>query len=83
MYFISAGLSEFRLSQQLMNLGYSIFGVEIPWPSAWRNAAAKNDTDALPAMEQLAAPYVAALSMHTRSSRCVLAGILLQWIASL
>ncbi len=72
-YFIGAGLIEFRLAQ-LIYSERSIFGIEIRWPLAWRNAATKNDTYALPTMEQLVAPYVAALSVHTGSSPCVLAG---------
>src|SRR5262249_5262547 len=43
-------------------------------PSAWRKAAAKNDIENLPTMEQLVAPYAAALGMHARSFPCVLAG---------
>jgi thioesterase domain-containing protein len=72
-YFIGAGLSELQLAQ-LMCLERSIFGVDIPFASAWRNAAAKRQSYALPTMEQLVAPYVAALSVHARSSPCVLVG---------
>lgn len=72
-YFIGAGLSELRLAQ-LMTTERSIFGVEVPWPSAWRAAAAKYDLDALPSLEELVAPYVAAISEHVASSPCVLAG---------
>jgi thioesterase domain-containing protein len=73
LYFIGGEVAEFRIAQ-LMGFGHSIYGIEIPWPSAWRDAANKNDTSALPTMEQLVAPYVAALRVHTRSSPCVLAG---------
>jgi thioesterase domain-containing protein len=72
-YFIASQQFEFHLAQ-LMCSERSIFGVEMPWPSAWRQAAAKNDIEALPTMDQLVAPYTAALSMHARSSSCVLAG---------
>ena len=72
-YFIYAGPEEFRLAQ-LMGEGRSVFGIESPWPLAWRNAAASNETSALPTMEQMVAPYAAALSAHIRSSPCVLAG---------
>ena len=72
-YFIYAGPDEFRLAH-LMGEGRSVFGIESPWPLAWRNAAASNETSALPTMEQMVAPYAAALSAHTRSSPCVLAG---------
>jgi thioesterase domain-containing protein len=72
LYFINAGLSEFRLAQLMP--GNPIFGIDIPWPLAWRRAATTNDVSALPTMEQLVAPYVAALSAHTHASTCVLAG---------
>jgi thioesterase domain-containing protein len=72
-YFIASQQFEFHLAQ-LMCSERSIFGVEVPWPSAWHKAAAKNDIAALPTMDQLVAPYTAALSMHARSSSCVLAG---------
>jgi thioesterase domain-containing protein len=72
-YFISAGLPEYQIAQ-LIGSERSIFGVEIPWPSAWRNAAAENTPHALPTMEQLVAPYVAALRLHARAAPCVLVG---------
>ena len=73
-YLIDAGSWELRLAQ-LMPLERSIFATECyPWPLAWRAAAAENKTYALPTMRQLAAPYVSALSIHTRSSPCVLVG---------
>jgi thioesterase domain-containing protein len=73
-YFIGAALGEYHLAQLICSQ-LSIFGVEVPWPSAWRIAAMKKDTSALPTMEQLVAQHVAAISVHTRSSPCVLAGI--------
>jgi thioesterase domain-containing protein len=72
-YFIDAGPWEFQLAQS-MGEARSVFGIESPFPLAWRMAAASNEISALPTMEQLVAPYVAALSAHTRSSPCVLAG---------
>lgn len=72
-YIIGMGLAELRVAE-LISSEVSIFGIEIPWPSAWRNAVAKNEVDALPTMDQLAAPYVAALSVHAGSSPCVLVG---------
>ena len=72
-YFIGAGLSELHLAQ-LMCSERSIFGVDIPLASAWRNAVAEHQSYALPTMEQLVAQYVAALSVHARSSPCVLVG---------
>ena len=73
LYFIGADLPIFRIAQ-LMRPGRAIFGVEVRWPLAWRNAAANNNVAALPTMEQLVAPYVAAISSHSRYSPCALAG---------
>jgi thioesterase domain-containing protein len=72
-YFIYAGTVEIGLAH-VMGVGHSIFGIEIPWPLSWRRAAVENNTAALPTMEQLVAPFVAALSNHVRSVPCVLAG---------
>jgi len=72
-YLINAGPDEFRLAR-LMGDDRPVFGIESPWPLEWRRAAAEERTSALPNMEQLAAPYAAALSAHARSSPCVLAG---------
>ena len=72
-YFIYAGPDEIRLAQ-LMGERHAVFGIEVPWPLAWRKAVAANRRSGFPTMEQLVAPYVAALSAHTRASPCVLAG---------
>ena len=72
-YFINAGPIEIRLAQT-MGVGHSIFAIEMPWPLSWHDAAANNKTAVLPTMEQMVAPFVAALSAHVRSSPCVLAG---------
>ena len=72
-YFIYAGPDEFRLAK-LMDDRHAVFGVEAPWPLAWRDAVAGNRKSGFPTMEQLVAPYVAALSAHTGASPCVLAG---------
>ena len=74
LYFIGGGLTELRLSQ-MMKVDRAIYAVEVPWPSAWRHVAHRNETAVLPDMEGLAAAYTKALSTHIRSSRCVLAGI--------
>jgi thioesterase domain-containing protein/acyl carrier protein len=73
LYFIYAGSNEFRLAQ-MMGAGRPIFGIEEAWPSAWLHAAANNQTSALPNLEQIVAPYVAALIAEKRSSPCILAG---------
>ena len=74
LYFIGGGLTELRLSQ-MMNVDRAIYAIEVPWPSAWRHAAHRSETAALPSMEALAAAYTKALSSHVKSSRCVVAGI--------
>jgi acyl carrier protein len=67
-YFIYAGPDEFRLAQR-MGERHPVFGIDVLWPLPRRNAVADNRRSAFPSMEQLVAPYVAALSAHTRSSR--------------
>ena len=74
LYFIEAGSAELHLAQ-LMSIEHSIFATECyPWPLVWRTAAAENKTYALPTTQQLAAPYVSAISVHARSLPYVLAG---------
>jgi amino acid adenylation domain-containing protein len=73
LYFIYAGPDEFRLATS-MGDGQPIFGIQQPWPLAWREAVARNEVSAFPSMEQLVAPYVTELRSHCRSSSCVLAG---------
>jgi thioesterase domain-containing protein/aryl carrier-like protein len=72
-YFIYAGPDEIRLAQ-LMGGRHPTFGIEMPWPIAWRDAVAAERISGYPTMEQLAAPFAAALSSHAKSSPCVLAG---------
>ncbi len=72
-YFINAGLDEFNLAR-LMGDDRPVFGIESPWPLAWRQAATEGRASAMPTMEQLVAPYFAALSAHANHSPCVLAG---------
>ena len=73
-YFIYAGPEEILLAQT-MGPRHMIFGIEMmPWPLSWRDAAVNNKAAALPTMERLVAPFVAALSAHVGSSPCVLAG---------
>ena len=72
-YFIGAGLYELHTAQ-LMPPQHSIFAAEIAWPAAWHDAAARNDTDATPVLEDMVVPYVAALSAHAGSTPCVLIG---------
>ncbi len=72
-YFIGAGLYELHVAQ-LMPPQHSIFAAEIAWPAAWHDAAAKNDTNATPVLEDMVVPYVTALSAHAGSTPCVLVG---------
>ena len=72
-YFIHAGPDEFRLAQ-LMGQGHAIFGIEVPWPMAWRHAVVERQASALPDIEELIAPYIEALRAHQHSPSCVLAG---------
>ncbi|MBW7967053.1 non-ribosomal peptide synthetase [Bradyrhizobium sp. BR 10261] len=71
-YFVYAGPDEFGLAAMLDN---QVFGIDMPpWPLQWRAAVANNRKSAFPTIEQLVAPYAAALSAHLASSSCVLAG---------
>ena len=72
-YFIYAGPPEIGLAQMIGD-GHSIFGIEVPWPLSWREAATNNQADLLPTMEQLIAPFVSILTAHVGATPCVLAG---------
>jgi thioesterase domain-containing protein len=72
-YFIGAGLYELNTAQ-MMPPQHSIYAAEIAWPAAWHDAAARNDTDATPVLEDMVVPYVTALRAHAGSAPCVLAG---------
>src|ERR1700730_15139993 len=72
-YFIGAGLYELNTAQ-MMPPQHSIFAAEIAWPAAWHDAAAKNDTDATPVLEDMVVPYVTALRAHAGDKPCVIAG---------
>ena len=75
-YLIIGGPDEVRLAQ-LMGGERPVFGIEAPWPLAWREATSNNQTSILPNLEQLVAPYVEAVIAKTGSSSCVLGGTLL------
>jgi thioesterase domain-containing protein len=72
-YFIGAGLYELHVAQ-LMPPQHSIFAAEITWPAAWHDAAARNDTDATPVLEDMVVSYVTALQAHAGDRPCVIAG---------
>jgi thioesterase domain-containing protein len=73
LYFIGDGPGEYKLSK-LIGQSYSIFGIEVPWPVAWRSAAEKNDAPSMPSMEELVAPYTQLLREGAQSRPCVIAG---------
>ena len=72
-YFIGVGLFEVHLAQ-LIPCEHSIYAVEISWPSEWHDAAASNDLNACPTLEQMVARYVAGLIAHVGTKPCVLVG---------
>ncbi len=72
-YWIEPDLDGLKLGQ-LITSSNPIYALEIRWPSAWYDLAARNETKGLPTVEQIVAPYVAAIKAHMHSSRCVLGG---------
>ena len=72
LYFLNAALVEFRLAQ-LMGPGHAIFGVDIPWPPAWRRAAVRMT---LPACRRWSnSSSIRGRNYgHVHTSPCVLAG---------
>jgi amino acid adenylation domain-containing protein len=72
-YFIYAGPGELRVAQHMAG-SHPVFGVEVRWPMAWRNAVSDYRTSAFPSMEEMVAPYVAEISAHVGTRPCVLAG---------
>ena len=72
-YFIGAGLYELNTAQ-MMPPQHSIYAAEIAWPAAWHDAAARNDTNATPVLEDMVLPYVTALRAHAGSTPCALVG---------
>jgi len=72
-YFVYCGPDEIRISQ-MIGAERPVFGIDVPWPLSWREAATNNDVRALPTLEQFVATFVDVLSAHLGSSRCVLAG---------
>jgi thioesterase domain-containing protein len=73
LYFIGNGLAEFNLAHAI-NFDRPIFGVEIPWPATWRDLIEDGETEGLPSLPQLVAPYAAAIAAHLGTGHCALAG---------
>jgi thioesterase domain-containing protein len=72
-YWIEPDLDEFKIGQSI-TANNPIYAVEVRRPSVWYDLAARNETEGLPTVEQIVAPYVAAIKAHMESSRCVLCG---------
>lgn len=72
-YFISAGADEPRLAK-LMGEDRPIYGIQIPWPANWLQAAKSNHASSIPRLEEFAAPFVEALHEHLGLGPCILAG---------
>jgi thioesterase domain-containing protein len=72
-YFVGAGLYELHVAQ-LMPPQHSIYAVEIAWPAAWHDAAARNDINGTPVLEDMVEPYVTGLLAHAGATSCVLMG---------
>jgi thioesterase domain-containing protein len=58
-----------------MGKDHPVFGIELRWPVAWRNAIAENRTADFPSMEAMAALYVEAIRAHAGPGPCVVAGL--------
>ena len=72
-YWIEPDLDALKVGQ-LIASNNPIYAVEIRWPSEWYDLAASKETKGLPTLEQIVAPYVAAIKAHAHVSRCVLGG---------
>src|SRR6185503_14077248 len=72
-YFMYAGPDEFRLAQ-LLGERQGVYGIEVPWPLAWREAVAANRKRAFPTLREIAARYATVLAEHAGGKPCVLAG---------
>jgi thioesterase domain-containing protein len=72
-YWIEPDLDEFKIAQ-LTTANNPIYAVEIRLPSVWYELAARNETKGLPTVEQIVAPYVAAIKAQPYFSRCILCG---------
>ena len=73
MYFIHTGPDELRIAH-LISERYQVYGIEVPWPLAWREAVVTDNLPAFPTMDQLVARYVKALTVHVGSTRCIIVG---------
>ena len=73
LYFIYAGPDEFHIAR-LMGTRRPIFGIEMPWPMAWRKSVESNQPSLFPTMDQFVAPFVKVLAAHVGSKPCMIAG---------
>jgi pimeloyl-ACP methyl ester carboxylesterase len=72
-YFVSAGADE-PLLARWMGEERPIFGIQVPWPSDWLEAAKSNEVSSIPRLEEFAGLFVEALHEHLGSGPCILAG---------
>jgi amino acid adenylation domain-containing protein len=72
-YFIYAGPAEIALARAAGG-DHPIFGIQLPWPLAWREAVTKNQTASFPRMNELVDLLVGGLQNHLGSGSCILAG---------
>lgn len=72
-YFIYAGAHEFGLARML-GVRRNVYGVEVGWPSAWRQALERGDTSEYPDMERLVEPFCSTICAHAGSKPFVVAG---------
>jgi acyl-coenzyme A synthetase/AMP-(fatty) acid ligase/thioesterase domain-containing protein len=70
-YLVNAGPYEFGLAGLMPER--TVYAIEVPWPLAWRRAAADPAGSSMPGMPDLASPYVEALLQHVEGP-CILAG---------
>jgi len=73
LYFISAGRDESRLAK-LMGGDRPVYGIQIPWPADWLQAAKTDQVLSIPRLEEFAGLFVKALDEHLGSGPCILAG---------
>jgi thioesterase domain-containing protein len=71
-FFMFAGPDEYQIAR-MVGVDRAIYGIEVPWPMAWRRAAEGQVVEALPTLSEFVAPFTAALGSQTPEP-CVLIG---------
>ena len=72
-YFIYAGPIEVTLARS-MGENQTVFGIELPWPIAWRKAVTENQTAHFPRMNEVVDHFVDELWRHIGTGNHVIAG---------